>query len=76
MGYINSVTYIQREIDNILRDVWDWVQVYIDNIICDAKSLDDMLEKLRILFQIFVSFNISIKPTKTFLNHSDIGLLG
>lgn len=34
-----------------------------------------MLDKLQISFQIFVAFNISIKPTKTFLNYPNIGLL-
>lgn len=60
MGYINSVAYVQREINNILQDVQDLVRAYINDIICNTKSFDNMLEKLRILFQIFVAFNISI----------------
>ncbi len=53
MGYINSVAYVQREIDNILRSVWSWAQAYINDIVCGAKSLLDLLEKLRALFEIF-----------------------
>lgn len=76
MGYINFVAYVQREIDNISRNVCDWARTYVDNIICGATSLDDLLSKLYIFFEIFVAYNISIKLTKTFLNYPDVGLLG
>lgn len=76
MGYINSVVYVQWEIDNIFWDIQAWVQTYIDNIICSTRSLPDLLQKLRILFEIFLEYNISIKPTKSYLNYPDVGLLG
>ncbi len=76
MGYINSVAYVQREIDNILRSVRSWARAYIDDIVCEAKSLPDLLEKLRILFEIFLKYNISISPTKSYLNYLDVALLG
>lgn len=76
MGYINSMAYVQREINNILRDVRDWARAYIDDIICGGSSLDNPLRKLCILFEIFLRYNISIKPTKSYLNYSDIGLFG
>lgn len=76
MGYINSVAYVQCEIDNILRNVRTWARVYVDDIICGAKSLPDLLEKLHILFDIFLEYNISIKPSKSFFNYPDVELLG
>lgn len=76
MGYINSVAYIQCKIDNILRNVHAWVRVYIDDIICQAKSLPNLFKKLCILFDIFLKHNISIKPSMFFLNYSDVKLLG
>lgn len=76
MGYINSVVYIQREIDNILQSVRAWARAYVDDIICRAKSLFDLLRNLCILFDIFLKYNISIKLTKSFLNYPDVGLLG
>lgn len=76
MGYVNSIAYVQREINNILRHVRNWARAYVDDIICRAKSLDDLFSKLCTLFEIFVVYNISIKPTKTFLNYPDVGLLG
>ena len=76
MGYINSVAYVQREIDNILQDVHAWARAYVDDIICGARSLSDLLEKLYILFDIFLEYNISIKPTKSFFNYPNVGFLG
>lgn len=76
MDYTNSVAYVQQEIDNNLRSVRDWARAYVDNIICKTRSLINLLSKLRILSEIFVTYNISIKSTKTFLNYPDVGLLG
>lgn len=75
-GYINSIIYVQWEINNILRDVCAWARVYVDDIIYKVKSLPDLFQKLQILFKIFLKYNISIKPTKFYLNYPDIGLLG
>ena len=59
-----------------MREVRAWARAYVDDIICGARSLSDLLEKLRILFDIFLKYNISIKPTKSFLNYPDVRLLG
>lgn len=67
MGYINSIAYIQYKIDNILQNTCTWAWVWVDDIICGAKSLLDLFEKLYILFNIFLKYNISIKPIKVFL---------
>lgn len=75
MDYINSIAYIQREIDNILCDLHIWAQTYIDDIICRGKSLPNLLQKLQILFEIFLKYNILIKPIKSYLNYPHVGLL-
>lgn len=76
MGYINSITYVQRKIDNILHHIQAWIRIYVNDIIYSAKSLLNLLHKLWILFNIFFKYNISIKPIKFYLNYPDIGLLG
>lgn len=42
----------------------------------EARLLSELLDKLQILFEIFLNYNISIKPTKSDLNYPDIMLLG
>lgn len=41
-----------------------------------GRSLADLLTKLRILFDIFLYYNILIQPIKSYLNYPDIALLG
>ncbi len=76
IGYINSVAYVQCEIDNIFRNVQSWAQAYIDDIVCRGKSLPDLLHKLQTLFEIFLAYNISISPTKSYLKYPNVVLLG
>lgn len=75
ISYISFVAYVQREIDNILHDVRDWAKAYINDIIYAGSFLDNLLRKLRALFEIFLHYNISIKPIKLYYNYLDIGLL-
>lgn len=58
MRYINSVAYFQHEIDNILCSVHVYAWAYVDDNICGVKSLFDLFEKLCILFDIFLEYNI------------------
>lgn len=46
MGDINLVAYIKYEIDNIMKNVRIWVQAYVNDIICNTKSVFDLFEKL------------------------------
>ncbi len=43
---------------------------------CGARLLPDLLDKLQTLFEIFLKYNISISPIKSFLNYPDVALLG
>lgn len=36
----------------------------------------DLLTKLRVFFKIFLRYNISIQPTKSYLNYPNVALLG
>ena len=74
MGCMNSIAYVQRKIDMILRGIN--AQAYIDDIVSGAQSFDEYIRDLRRLFTILVKFNVSISPTKTYLGYPDISLLG
>lgn len=73
MGCMNSVAYVQRQIDRILRD---FVRTYIDDIVTGVKSLADHIVKFRAIFALLVSFNIFINSEKTYLGYSSVFLLG
>lgn len=36
----------------------------------------NLLAKLRMLFEIFITYNIFISPTKSYLNYSNMAFLG
>lgn len=76
MGYKNSVAYVQRQMDNILREYRAFVKAYIDDVVVRSKSMNDHIQHLRQVFTLFVEKGISIKPTKVFLGYSDVNLLG
>lgn len=48
----------------------------IDDIIVRLSSFDEHIYHLRQNFQLFVDYNISIKPSKTFLGSESIDFLG
>ena len=72
----NSIAYIQRQIDKILRPVEDFAKAYINDIVTGSKSFVEHLRQLRQLFQLFCDYNISISPTKTYLGYPNVNLLG
>ena len=75
MRYMNFITYVQRQIDKILRSIKNFAQVYINDIVIEFKSLRKHIAHLRRLFQLLVEYNIVITSIKTFLNYSNINLL-
>ena len=76
MGCMNSIAYVQRQIDRILRPVKAFASAYVDDVVTGAKSFSEHLANLRQLFELFVEHNISISPTKTFLGYPNVNLLG
>ena len=76
MGCMNSIAYVQRRIDHILRALKDFAQAYIDDIVVGSGSFEEHIYHLKRLFQLLVENNISIAPEKTFLGYPNVNLLG
>ena len=72
----NSITYIQRRMDRLLHDWQSFVKAYINNVIIRSKTFTKHVAHLHKVFTLFTSYNISIKPIKTFLGYTEIDLLG
>lgn len=54
MNYVNLVTYMQKEINNIFRLICKWARAYMDNNIYKAKLLDKLIKRLTVLFKLFI----------------------
>ena len=76
MGCMNSIAYVQRQIDKVLRTIRDFAHAYIDDIITGAEDFQQHVAHLQRLFQLLSEYNIAIAPTKTFLNYPNINVLG
>lgn len=75
MGCKNSVAYIQRSINNILRPLKEFVRVYIDDIVSRACFFSKHVVDLQAIFDLCIQYNILIKSTKVFLNYPSVNLL-
>ena len=76
MGYKGSPPYVQRQTDKLLRPYRDFAKAYVDDMIVFSKTLEEHLQHLRTLFQLFRDRRISLSPTKSFLGYPTVILLG
>ena len=74
MGCMNSIAYVQHQIDKILRGLAR-AKAYVDDIVTEAVTFPEHLQDLRRLFQLFVEYNITLSPGKVFLGYPDVKLL-
>ena len=75
MSYRNSLIYVQRIINKILRSYRHFYRAYIDNIVIFSTSLNEHLSHLRFVFSTFEKMNIHLSPQKSFLDYSFVQLL-
>ena len=69
MKYRNFSTYVQRQIDKILRKYRYFIKVYVDNIVVFFNFFKKHLRHLNFIFALFKKYNIVIKLFKTYLNY-------
>ena len=74
LRFRNFSTYVQRQIDRILRLNQTFAQVYIDDMMILFKTLKNYLIHLRSVFNILKTNNISIKSFKSFIKYSFVTL--
>lgn len=60
--------------NHILRNVQHFAKLFIDDIMIKSLLFHDYLTHLRIIFDIFSKYNMSIKSIKVFLNNSNVVL--
>lgn len=76
MGYKNSPSYVQRQIDRVLRAYRKFARAYIDDIVIFSRTLEEHVVHLRQVFDVLKKNNISVKPTKAFIGYPSVRLLG
>ena len=72
MNYKNSSTYVQRQIDRLLREYRHFVSIYVNDIVVFSRTKIEHETYLHKVFSILDKNNILIKFIKIFLNYSSI----
>ena len=75
INYRNSLAYVQRQIDRILRFCRHFARAYIDDIVIFFRLLKEHILYLKYIFKFMTKNNISVNSLKTFLNFSFVTLL-
>ena len=75
MSFKNISSYVQRKIDNILREFKEFCRTYIDDIVIFNKILEKHVSHLQLIFELFISFNINLSSTKSFFEYLTVQLL-
>ena len=75
MSFKNISSYVQREIDNILRNYKKFCRVYIDDIVIFSKILKKHFKHLDTIFNLFDRLHINLSSFKSFLSYSSVQLL-
>ena len=75
MKFRNSSTYVQRQINIILRDFRDFARVYVNDIVMFNKTFEKHIEHLIKIFELFRKMNIVLKLNKIYLEYFIVVLL-
>lgn len=75
MKYKNSLLYVQRQTNRVLRSCRNFVRAYIDDVVIFSKFLQEHLENLRSVFDFMLINNISINLKSAFLKYFSMSLL-
>ena len=76
IGFWNSPSYVQRQIDRILQSHHAYAQAYINDIVVFSKTLKEHISHLDTVFELLNSLDIVLAPAKTFLSFPSTTLLG
>ena len=72
MKFKNSSSYVQRQIDGILRLHRDFAKTYVDDIVIFNKTFEKHLNHLHIIFELLDSKDITLSSKKSFLSYFTI----
>lgn len=73
--YCNLSSYVQRQMNNILKEFRFFCRVYIDDVIIFSRILKDHCAHLHAVFFKFQTLRISLKLIKTFIDYLSVTLL-
>ncbi|CAI6082148.1 unnamed protein product [Clonostachys chloroleuca] len=76
MGYRNSPAYVQRWIDRQLFPHREFARAYVDDIVIFSNTLEEHLQHVKTIFDLFESLGLWLAPGKSFVGYQRVQLLG
>lgn len=74
-GLMNAPSNCQRMMNLLFRN-FDYVRVYLDNVVIYSASLEDHVQHLIKPFKIIAEAGLKLKPSKCSFAHTRVRLLG
>jgi hypothetical protein len=74
MGYKNSSSYVQRQVDRLFRELF-FVKAFIDDIIIYSRTMNEHVNHLNQIFTILTNNEIFVNFKKAFLRYSSVQFL-
>lgn len=75
MKYRNTTSYVQRKMNNLLKQYRSFCKMYIDDVIVFSHFMNEHVCHLKMIFSLFAKMNIVLKSTKTYFDYFIIALL-
>ncbi|RVX69673.1 hypothetical protein B0A52_06737 [Exophiala mesophila] len=77
MGLANSPGFFQHRMEDLLRRyLWDYVLVYIDDVVIFSRTPDEHIDHLEKILSALEESSISLSPAKYHFAYPSIKLLG
>ena len=75
MKYCNSSSYVQQQMNEILYVFQAFAQEYVNNIVIFSRTLNEHVNHLHQVFQLFQNLNINLESKKFYLDYLTVILL-
>ncbi len=76
MGFCNSVPYVQRQMDLLLKAFIAFCRAYVDDLVVASSTFDEHLEHLESVLQTLQDHNVSLERKKAYIAFPEVSLLG
>lgn len=67
MGFCNSVPYVQRQMDLLLKEFVDFCRAYLDDIVVASDTFKSHIEHLSLVLQVLERHSVSLEPKKAYI---------
>lgn len=67
MGFCNSVPYVQRQMDLLLKEFVEFCRAYLDDIVAASDTFDLHIEHLTLVLEVLEKHSVSLEPKKAYI---------